>query len=128
MMPVGNFVVFLKEKPAALKDRNEKDLIRQKISEEIETTQKTIDELKELTRPIAPDCAIGRVSRMDAINNKSINEAALRKAENKLKGLKIALQNIDDPGFGKCARCGNDIPLGRILLMPHSRFCVHCAQ
>jgi DnaK suppressor protein len=104
-----------------------KELISKKIREEIVNTQKTILELKELTAPVAPDCAIGRVSRMDAINNNSINEDALRKAEQKLKGLTIALQNIDDPGFGKCARCGNDIPLGRILLVPHSRFCVHCA-
>ena len=35
--------------------------------------------------PIAPENAIGRVSRMDAINNKSVNEAALKKAEIKLK-------------------------------------------
>ncbi len=104
-----------------------KELITKKINEEIELTQKLILELKELTAPVAPDCAIGRVSRMDAINNKSINENALRKAEQKLKGLTIALQNIDDPDFGKCARCKNDIPLGRILLVPHSRFCVHCA-
>jgi DnaK suppressor protein len=107
---------------------NDKILIEKRIKEEIEITKKTITELRELTAPIAPDCAIGRVSRMDAINNKSINEAALRKAESKLKGLTIALQNIDDPNFGKCARCKNDIPLGRILLVPQSRFCVHCAS
>lgn len=104
-----------------------KEMILKKINEEIETTKRTVLELKELTAPVAPDCAIGRVSRMDAINNKSINEDALRKAEQKLKGLTIALQNIDDPDFGKCARCKNDIPLGRILLVPQSRFCVHCA-
>ncbi len=107
---------------------NNKALIKKKIKEEIGKTQKSINELKEFTAPIAPDCAIGRVSRIDAINNKSINENTLRKAEQKLKGLQIALQNIDDADFGKCARCKNDIPLGRILLVPHSRFCVHCAS
>ncbi len=107
---------------------SKRDIIEKKIVHEIETTKETIIVLKELTAPIAPDCAIGRVSRMDAINNKSINEDALRKAENKLKGLQIALQNIDDADFGRCARCNNEIPLGRILLMPHSRFCVHCAS
>ncbi|MCK5638998.1 MAG: TraR/DksA C4-type zinc finger protein [Flavobacteriaceae bacterium] len=102
--------------------------IEERILQEIESTKKAIIELKELTKPISPDCAIGRVSRMDAINNKTINEAALRKAENKLKGLNNALLNINDADFGKCARCKNDIPLGRILLMPHSRFCVYCAS
>ncbi len=111
-----------------IKSKFQRDIIETKIIQEIEKTKKSIIELRELTAPIAPDCAIGRVSRMDAINNKSINENALRKAENKLKGLEIAHQNIDDADFGKCARCKNEIPLGRILLMPHSRFCVHCAS
>ena len=105
-----------------------KDEIKQKIIQEIEKIKIKITDLEELTKPIAPDCAIGRVSRMDAINNKSINENALRKAQNKLKGMEIALQNVDDENFGLCAKCNNQIPLGRILLMPHSRFCVHCAS
>ena len=111
-----------------MKTKEEKAEIEKKILQEIGLTNRLIVELRELTKPIAPDCAIGRVSRMDAINNKSINEQALRKAENKLKGLEITLQNMDDHNFGLCARCKNEIPLGRILLMPHSRFCVHCAH
>ena len=105
-----------------------KDEIKQKIIQEIEKIKIKITDLEELTKPIAPDCAIGRVSRMDAINNKSINENALRKAQNKLKGMEIALQNVADENFGLCAKCNKQIPLGRILLMPHSRFCVHCAS
>lgn len=87
-----------------------------------------INELRELTQPIAPDCAIGRVSRMDAINNRSINEAALRKSEEKLKMLNIALDDVDKPDFGKCRQCGKDIPLGRLMIMPGSPKCVACAS
>lgn len=114
--------------PVMPSKNDQKIEIENKILQEIESTQKSIIMLKELTSPIAPDCAIGRVSRMDAINNKTINEAALIKAKNKLKGLEIAFQNRHDSNFGTCQRCHNQIPLGRILLMPQSRFCVHCAQ
>ncbi|MEE9349758.1 MAG: TraR/DksA C4-type zinc finger protein [Flavobacteriaceae bacterium] len=102
--------------------------IRQKIELEIQKTTKSITTLKEFTKPIAPDCAIGRVSRMDAINNKTINDNALRKAELKLKSLTFALQNLEDSDFGICARCKKDIPIMRILIMPHSPFCVHCVD
>ena len=98
------------------------------IREEIQNTQKSIEHLKELTKPIAPENAIGRVSRMDAINNKSVNEAALKKTQQKLKNLQITLSNLHEPDFGQCARCKNPIPIGRIMLMPHSRFCVQCAR
>ncbi|MEZ5199083.1 MAG: hypothetical protein R2764_22680 [Bacteroidales bacterium] len=77
-----------------------------------------IAELKELTQPISPDCAIGRVSRMDAINNKSVNEAALRSAQTKLRNIEISLEKTEDPEFGKCRQCGYDIPVGRLIVMP----------
>jgi len=98
------------------------------IKEEIAKTLQSISDLKELTKPIAPENAIGRISRMDAINNKSVNEAALVKAEQKLKNLEITQLNLNEPEFGVCAKCSNNIPLGRIMLMPHSRFCVNCAR
>ncbi len=98
------------------------------IHEEIAKTEITIATLKDLTKPIAPENAIGRISRMDAINNKTVNEAALKKAEEKFKNLKIALANINDTDFGMCFKCHNQIPLGRILLMPHTRHCVNCAR
>ena len=69
-----------------------------------------------------------RVSRMDAINNKSVNEAALRQNENTLLKLQQALSRVDEPNFGKCYSCGHTIPLGRMLLVPHSKKCVHCAS
>ena len=102
--------------------------IKELLEKEIEKTQGRIVEYKELTKPIAPENSIGRISRMDAINNKSISEAALRKAETKLINLEFALSNLDDPEFGKCAKCKSQIPIQRIMLMPQSRFCVNCAQ
>ena len=72
--------------------------------------------------------AIGRVSRMDAINNKSVTEAALREAEHKLRSLELHLSNIDHEDFGKCARCKQAIPAGRLAIQPESPYCVGCAQ
>ena len=107
-----------------------KDLkhIEQAINIEIAKTEAAIIKYKTLTKPIAPENAIGRISRMDAINNKTINDAALKKAEQKLKNLRIALANINDTAFGLCFKCHNQIPLGRILLMPQTRYCVNCAR
>lgn len=92
------------------------------------TLEKKILDLKELTQPISPDCAIGRVSRMDAINNKSVNEAALRTAQTKLRNIEISMEKSEDPEFGKCRQCGYDIPLGRLIVMPGSTRCVNCAS
>nr|WP_320119941.1 TraR/DksA C4-type zinc finger protein [uncultured Marinifilum sp.] len=108
--------------------QDEKLNIKNQIKEKIDKLQTEIITLKDLTQPISPDCAIGRVSRMDAINNKSVNEAALRKKKIQLSALKETLKNIDNPDFGKCIKCGAQIPIGRIMIMPESKKCVRCAS
>jgi DnaK suppressor protein len=102
--------------------------IKDKIISEIRKTEELIVEYRELTRPVAPDEAIGRVSRMDAINNKSVTEASLRKAEQKLESLKRVLTMFGTPGFGRCLKCKTEIPVGRILIRPESLYCIHCAR
>ena len=104
------------------------DDIKQKILAEISKTENSIKEYKELTKPIAPDVAIGRISRMDAINNKSVTEASLRQAEEKLRNLHRVFSQLGSKEFGFCLKCRKSIPLGRILIRPESLYCVNCAK
>lgn len=102
--------------------------IQQKLFKEIKSTQLKLDEYTKLCKPIAPENAIGRISRMDAINNKSVVEAVLRETKNKMAQLQIMKSKINDTNFGTCAKCTQIIPFGRLMIRPHSKFCVNCAQ
>lgn len=102
--------------------------VKQLIASQIAKTEKKIQEYEEMSSPITPDDAIGRISRMDAINNKSVAEAALRQAKDKLSKLRHAMNRLDEDDFGNCQRCGNPIPIMRVVLMPQSPYCVRCAQ
>jgi DnaK suppressor protein len=102
--------------------------IKDKILNDIEETKRSIAELTELTKPIAPDDAIGRLTRMEAINSRSINEASLNQARAKLNKLERALERVEKPDFGICASCEQPIPLKRMLLMPEAIKCVKCAE
>ncbi len=108
-------------------DTKEKQKIRERIYSEIESATEQVMELKELTQPIAPDAAIGRISRMEAINNKSVNEHLLSKTEAKLKKLEASLAAIDRDDYGYCRVCKQPIPLGRLMMLPESDRCVDCA-
>lgn len=105
----------------------ERSLIRARLEKKIERTKKKIERMEEMTQPIGPENAIGRVSRMDAINNKSVMEAALRNARLDLDSMKKALNHLDDLDFGKCIRCGTFIDIKRIIYMPGSEHCINCA-
>ena len=109
-------------------DKGQLKAVQQKLLNEIEVTQHKITEYTELCKPIAPENAIGRVSRMDAINNKSIVEAALREAERKMRQLEVIQTKVTNIEFGICMKCRKEIPFERLMIRPHSKFCVNCAQ
>ena len=109
-------------------DITQKAEIRDKIEADIRKTSDAIVGYEEMSQPVAPENSIGRISRMDAINNKSVTEAALRTAKKKLSALQLALSRIDDPDFGVCGQCKNPIAIKRILFRPESKFCVRCAR
>ncbi len=106
----------------------EKNQIKIKLFDELSKLENHITDLKELTKPIAPENSIGRISRMDAINNKSVNEAALRTAQTRFKNIKTALLKFDEPDFGICRKCNKAIPYGRLIVMPGSTTCVKCTS
>lgn len=102
--------------------------IRELFESDIARTEKKVKQYEELSKPVAPDNAIGRVSRMDAINNKAVLDAALIKTKERLDGLKRKLYELGTRDFGICLKCKNKIPIERILLAPNSSFCVNCAR
>ena len=97
--------------------------------EEIKGLKAEIPRLEELVIPVAPDNAIGRISRMDNIVNQSVAEAQLSKARVRLVRLKDALKRVDqEEDFGLCLDCGDPIPMARLQAMPETRLCVDCAE
>jgi len=96
---------------------------------EIRELKAEIPRLKELVKPVAPDNAIGRISRMDNIVNQSVAEAQLSKAKVRLVRLTEALKRVDeDEEFGNCLECGDPIPMARLRAMPETELCVECAE
>jgi DnaK suppressor protein len=107
-------------------NEEQKNTLRALITKEIDELNFTIERVKETVRPVAPNDAIGRLTRMEAINAKSISEANLRSSRIRLSKLQSALNNLDNPEFGICAGCDEPIPIGRLMVLPESRMCVKC--
>ncbi len=106
----------------------EKETLENHIREKIEILKKDVILFKELTAPIPPDNSIGRLTRMEAINSKSINEAALRKIQYTLSKLERALRMIDAPDFGLCRQCEEPILFARLMILPETDLCIECAE
>jgi len=102
--------------------------LKNKILELLEKLEKDIKYTEDMTQPISPENSIGRVSRMDAINNKSVMEASLRNKISKRNKLKLALSKVDNENFGICVNCKQNINPARLMYMPESARCIRCAD
>jgi DnaK suppressor protein len=109
-------------------DKEQLQEIKEKIHQKISEIESELLLLREQTEPQGLDSAIGRISRMDYINNRSINEAQIKKNEAKLKGLHNWLGMLGTSDFGKCIRCGQEININRLLFIPESNHCINCTK
>ncbi len=108
--------------------QEEREQIIEVINSDMNKLSQKIDELREFTAPVSPDDAIGRISRMDAINNKSITEASLRNLQTRLEQLQKISQVVNDKDFGLCIKCHKPIAFERLKIRPEIRLCAGCLQ
>ncbi len=108
--------------------QEEKDQIRKQLACDILKLKEQIQKLEKKTKPIAPDCGLGRLTRLEAMAEQDVNNKILDKARIRLTRLTNALQRIDKPMFGICIECEEEIGIGRMLIRPESVRCVICAS
>jgi DnaK suppressor protein len=109
-------------------DNKQKAKLKDNIKEKLLAIKEDIAAYELLTKPVSPDNAIGRLTRMEAISSKSINEAALGQARDTRSKLERALAKIDAPDFGLCRECDEPIPPARLMILPETDLCVQCAE
>ncbi len=98
------------------------------IGERITEIEASFDYLQEETKVIAPSVSLGRLTRMEALNDKGVNEHVLAQSRQTLERLKNALTRIDDGKYGLCVRCGKEIPIERLRYVPEALICVPCSE
>ncbi|MCB9680838.1 MAG: TraR/DksA C4-type zinc finger protein [Alphaproteobacteria bacterium] len=72
--------------------------------------------------------AVGRVSRVDALQAQQMAQAEQRRAETRLLQVRRALASLADDTYGDCRRCEEPIGYKRLAARPETPFCVACAR
>lgn len=107
-------------------DKQQKSELREQIQAELERLRETIAALEEGSRPVAPESALGRLTRMEALGARAVSEASLHSVKDKFNQLSHALERIDQPDFGICNVCKLPLSADRIIAVPNTRICVPC--
>ena len=78
--------------------------------------------------PVELDQAsVGRLSRMDAMQQQAMALATERRRASALARIDAALSRLETGEYGWCARCGEAVAPGRLALDPATPTCVACA-
>lgn len=72
--------------------------------------------------------AVGRLSRMDALQNQAMAKAQQARRDVEIRRLNSALERIAEGEFGCCEDCGEPIVKGRLELDPAAHLCISCAS
>lgn len=71
---------------------------------------------------------VGRLSRMDALQNQAMQLETERRREVEIRRIDAALKRIDDDTFGYCTSCSEAIEKKRLEMDPSTPLCVDCAS
>lgn len=101
--------------------------LKQTIQARIAELESILAKDDEEAKPVAPDVAIGRLSRLDSMQGQQMSLAMQRRRKSELSGLRDALSKVDSPTYGICPLCRKEIPFERLEAIPDAVLCVSCS-
>ena len=101
--------------------------LEERLQEEIENLRREMESSAAEREAVSPDKAIGRLSRLDAMQMQEVAKDAQRRREERLHLLEAAQDRMDDGEYGRCEICQEDIPFPRLEAQPEATRCGPCA-
>lgn len=84
---------------------------------------------KKANGPVELDQArVGRLSRMDAMQQQAMAQAGARLLDHELQRIKVALGRIESEEYGYCILCDENIAQKRLQFDPSLLTCIRCAE
>jgi DnaK suppressor protein len=94
--------------------------------------EKRLSDIMRNRKPIAPvtldHSRVGRLSRMDAMQQQAMAQAAARLTAVEEQRIRTALDRLKSGDYGLCMNCDEEISEGRLRADPSVLTCIACAQ
>jgi DnaK suppressor protein len=104
------------------------DKYRQALIARQRDAEEQIAELAERCEPVAPDQALGRLTRNDAMQDQQVALHQRRRLNLQQTQIGTALDRVEKGTFGVCVLCKKPIDPRRLELVPESPLCVPCLE
>ncbi|MBW6511163.1 MAG: TraR/DksA C4-type zinc finger protein [Desulfuromonadaceae bacterium] len=71
---------------------------------------------------------VGRLSRMDAMQQQAMAQASSRRTEVELQRIRTAVNRLRSGDYGYCVKCDEEIAEKRLKVDPATLVCIECAR
>ena len=103
--------------------------LRVELERQLARLERSMKVTDEAIRPVELDqTAVGRLSRMDSLQNQAMTKGLRERETVKLVQLKGALVRMSEGDYGQCTLCGSDIPIERLFVFPEAPVCGPCGS
>ena len=102
------------------------DELREELLSLREELDRLLRESKDAVKAVSPDPSLGRLTRLDAIQQQKMAQEERRRRDIRRKQIGVALASIESGDYGFCKRCEEPIGYKRLKAKPESPFCMQC--
>lgn len=100
--------------------------LREQLELLLTDLEEKLDTSRENVKTVGLDQPIGRLTRMDAMQQQKMAQEERRRRDIRRNQVRAALSAIESGEYGYCRRCEEPIGLKRLKAKPESPFCVAC--
>lgn len=101
--------------------------LREELERQLDRLMRSIETSEAALRPVELDQSrVGRLSRMDEMQNQSLTRNLHEREEIRLTLIRNALERLEEGTYGVCEACAGEIPYERLLVFPEATECGSC--
>ena len=108
-------------------DLKNQEAYRKTLQNSLEEIEDYLTKTEESAEAVSPDKSLGRLSRMEAMQDQQLILEARRRKKMQKVAVLSALQRIENGQFGICIFCGKPIVPERLEVAPESSTCISCS-
>ena len=103
--------------------------LRIELERQLARLEKSMTVTDEALKTVELDqAAVGRLSRMDSLQNQGIAKGLRERESVRLALILTALTRLKAGSYGSCTECGGAVPFERLLVFPESATCASCGD
>lgn len=108
--------------------RAQLEALRAKLNERERELERDAERVADDAKPVSLETPIGRLSRMDAIQQQQMAEARKKRVQASLSMVRAARARMAQDEYGHCLRCEENIGFSRLQARPEAPFCLSCQK